>query len=107
MSQQALQQSGFHCHFSEHALKRMSQRGITHEVILMALQYGRMIYVGGCRCYVIGRKELEHYSDRGVQLNAAEGIHVLVAAANDSENIITVYRNRKFLNIKSMLKRRR
>ena len=107
MSQQALQEFGFNCYLSEHALKRMSQRGITNEVILMALQYGRIIYAGGCRCYVIGRKELEHYSDRGVQLNAAEGIHVLVASANDSEYIITVYRNRRLSGIKSMIKRRR
>lgn len=42
--------------FSGHALKRMSQRGITTEAIEMTLHYGRKIYGRGVKCYVIGKK---------------------------------------------------
>ncbi len=77
--------------FSEHALKRMSERGITIEGVFQAMSFGRIFYRRGATTYVIGKKEVERCERDGVDLQEYEGIHVLVGRNGD---VMTVYRNR-------------
>lgn len=78
-------------YISQHADYRMSKRGIGSRDIELALQYGREIYAKSALFYVIGRKEVERYSDVCPVLREAEGVHVLLHSR--SGVILTVYRN--------------
>ncbi|WP_067521892.1 DUF4258 domain-containing protein [Endozoicomonas ascidiicola] len=107
MKPQVSENSSHHLmNFSDHALKRMSQRGITTEAIELTIQFGRQVYGRGVKCYVIGRKEVELYANSCSEVRLAEGIHVLVST-NFAEQVVTVYRNRNLSNIRPMIKRRR
>ena len=77
--------------FSEHALARMEERGITIEGVFQAMSFGRIFYRRGATIYVIGKKELERCERDGVDLREHEGIHVV--ACREGE-VMTVYRNR-------------
>ena len=64
--------------FSDHILKRMSQRGITTKIIELTHKFGRQrpqIYGRGVKCYVIGKKELDYFHKQGFELRSAEGVH--------------------------------
>ncbi len=91
--------------FSEHALKRMSQRGITREAVVLTLTYGRKVYGRGVKCYFIGKKELAAFAREGTDLSLAEGMHVVVSSRS-TEQIITVYKNKQLPNIRPIIKRR-
>lgn len=91
--------------FSDHALKRMSQRGITPEAVALTLPFDRKVYGRGVKCYFIGKKELAAFAREGTDLSLAEGIHVVVASAR-SEKIIAVYKNKQLPNIRPTIKRR-
>lgn len=107
MKPKAIENSSHHLmNFSDHALKRMSQRGITNEAIDLTIRFGRQVYGRGVKCYVIGKKEIELYAKSCVDVRSAEGIHVLVSTTF-GEQVVTVYRNRNLSNIRPMIKRRR
>ena len=80
-----------------HAIQRMSQRGIRPELIEQVLRYGRLIYERGLQFRVIGRKEVDFFAERGINLRAAEGVHVLV---QEDGVIVTTYRNRNLRSIR-------
>lgn len=73
-----------------HAWQRMQQRGIPPELVEQVLRYGRVIYARGLQFRVIGRKEVDFFASRGINLRAAEGVHVLVQADG---SVLTTYRN--------------
>ena len=77
--------------FSEHALDRMRERGISIESVFQAMSFGRIYYRRGATIYVIGKKELVRYERDGVDLRKHEGIHVLTSREGE---VITVCRNR-------------
>ena len=77
--------------FSQHALARMGERGISIEGVFQAMSFGRVFYRRGATTYVIGKKELELYGHDGVDLQEHEGIHVVMSREGE---VMTVYRNR-------------
>lgn len=84
---------------TDHARKRMNQRGITTAAIDLALRYGRAIYRNGALRYTIGRKEIDRYRDVEPCITRYHGIHVI--CATDSGQILTTYRNKSFARRKN------
>lgn len=76
---------------TDHANRRMSQRGIRREILDGVLQFGRRRYVRGTRSFFVGRKEVKQYAREGIDLRPLENIHVLMNPQSDC--VITVYRN--------------
>lgn len=79
---------------TEHARRRMNQRGIPDTAIDLALRYGRAIYRNGALRYTIGRKEIDRYRDVEPQLVRYHGVHVV--CASDGGEVLTTYRNKNF-----------
>jgi hypothetical protein len=75
---------------TNHAERRVRQRGIQGCAIEAALTYGRRIRRPGAVVHVIGRKEVERWRARGV--NLSDYVNLQVVCATDGA-IITVYRN--------------
>jgi hypothetical protein len=76
---------------TEHALDRMDGRRLSSEAVRAVLTYGRSSWTRGARIYALGRKEVERWARRGVDLTPFEGVHVVTAADGA---ILSVYRNR-------------
>lgn len=76
--------------FVPHAWQRMQQRGIALALVEQVLRYGRAIHARGLLLRVISRKEVDYFATRGINLRAAEGVHVLVQADG---SVLTTYRN--------------
>ena len=72
--------------FTEHANRRMHQRGISEEAIVYALNNGRRLHARGCIYYFVGKKEVD------AAHNELNGLHVLVSC--DKKNIITAYKRK-------------
>ena len=84
-------------HLAPHALLRMQQRGIRPELVEQVLRYGRAIHARGLLFRVIGRKEVAFFAARGINLRAAEGVHVLV---QPDGSVLTTYRNQNLRAIR-------
>ena len=82
---------------TNHAAIRMQQRGISRAALQAVLDFGRRIHAKGLTFYVVGRKEVALYADRGVNLTNFEGLQVLVAADGA---VVTTYRSRDLHAIK-------
>ena len=82
---------------TDHAAIRMQQRGISRSALQTVLDFGRRIHAQGLTFYVVGRKEVALYADRGVNLTNFEGLQVLVAADGA---VVTTYRSRDLHAIK-------
>ena len=82
---------------TNHAAIRMQQRGISKAALQAVLDFGRRIHAKGLTFYVVGRKEVALYADRGVNLANFEGLQVLVTADGA---VVTTYRSRDLHAIK-------
>lgn len=82
---------------TNHVAMRMQQRGISRAALQTVLTFGRRIHAKGLTFYVVGRKEVALYADRGVNLVNFEGLQVLVAADGA---VVTTYRSRDLHAIK-------
>lgn len=76
---------------TDHAALRMSQRGIGRDQLSAVLRFGRCYHTRGVRFFFVGRKEVQRYARKGVDLSFIENVQVLLAPREDS--VITVYRN--------------
>ncbi len=76
---------------TKHAEKQMKRRGISSEAVQKVLDFGREVYARGAIIYVLGRKEIEHFKNIGINLIGLNGLQVVCA---DDLSVITVYRNR-------------
>ncbi|WP_417228309.1 DUF4258 domain-containing protein [Amphritea sp.] len=76
---------------TEHARQRMNQRGVSEQAVELALQFGRKIHSRRALFHVIGKKEINKLGDQHPELKELDGVQVLTT--EDSESIITVYRN--------------
>ena len=85
------------CFVSYHARRRMGARGISAKAVIAALTCGRVVHTRGARIYAIGRKEVQRFSQRGIDLSQYEGIQVVCAT---SGRILTLYRNRNFRSLR-------
>lgn len=81
---------------SDHAMKRMFERGLSPEKIRLALCHGDPVYDRGARIYRVGKKEVRHVEDD--RLQKIEGLQVV--CSHDGV-VQTVYRNRDFRSTKS------
>lgn len=92
----------FEPEISLHGTQRMSQRGINIPDVDQVMAYGRVVYTRGAAVYVIGRKEVAHWKEQGVELEELEGVQVVVC-----ENlVVTVYRNKDFSGLRPRRRRR-
>lgn len=87
---------------TDHAEMRMRQRCISPELLEMVLTYGRTIYSKGTTYKVIGRKEVEIWAPKGINLRAAEGVHVLLGGDGA---VVTTYRNHNLRKIRPSKRR--
>jgi len=79
---------------TNHAKKRMSQRGISKDAISIVLEFGRKVHIRNAIVYFFGRKEMKRYLKPGQNASRWTGfrdIHVLVSPSDDT--IITTYKN--------------
>lgn len=81
---------------TDHAERRMRQRGVPGRAIEAALTYGRQFRRSGAVAYVIGRKEVRQWRSWGVNLSDYVNLQVVCSADG---TVITVYRNS---NIRSL-----
>ena len=82
---------------TNHAAIRMQQRGISRSALQTVMDFGRRIHAKGLTFYVVGRKEVALYADRGVNLANFEGMQVLVGTDGV---VVTTYRSRNLHAIK-------
>lgn len=78
--------------FTEHAVVRTGQRGVTFDSIELAFQYGRQEHSRGAIYYVIGRAEVEEYKNVVPEIISHEGLHVV--CSSDDGAIMTVFKNK-------------
>jgi len=79
--------------FTDHARKRMSQRGITRELIQQALDYGHVYHKQGYRFYVMRRKDVPKMWNPKHQDRLRNIAVVVKPVGDDTYTIITVYRS--------------
>jgi hypothetical protein len=89
---------------NRHTRLRMNQRGIQTAEIELVLRYGRLVYERSATIAAIGRKEVKHFAELGIDLRDCEGLQVLVGSGGD---IITTYRNHDFRSLRARRKRSR
>lgn len=89
---------------TKHASTRMQQRGIGLAAIDAALTYGRTIHAKGVTFFVIGHKEVQKFSEQGIDLASVAGIQVLVSSDG---SVVTTYRSHDLRSIKSSPRARR
>jgi len=82
---------------TDHAQRRMSQRGLSEDAIDAALTYGREVRTRGAVIYAIGKKDVRKHLADGVDLRAFEGIQVVCVSDG---TILTVYKNRDFSGLR-------
>ena len=82
---------------SYHAKKQMKRRGISSEAIWKVLEFGREVFTRGAIVYVLGRKEIEHFKNVGINLIGLNGLQVV---CGEDLSVITVYRNRNFRRLR-------
>jgi Domain of unknown function (DUF4258) len=86
-----------------HAQERMQHRCIDPEAVRAALDFGREVFTRGAIVHAIGRREIERWSDEGVDLSSYDGVQVV--CSHDGA-VLTVYRNRNFRGLRPGLGRR-
>lgn len=88
---------------TRHVQVRMRQRALSLRVIRAVLAFGREVHVRGATIYAVGHKEVEQFGREGIDLSAAENVHVLCTDAGD---VMTVYRNADFRGLRPRPRRR-
>lgn len=87
---------------THHAVLRSQQRSISLPTIDLVTIYGRKIRARGATFMVVGRKEVDKYKDKGIDLSKAEGVHVLLGQEGQ---VITTYRNQDLRSIRPKKRR--
>lgn len=77
--------------YTNHARRRMSQRGLRDDEINLVLTYGRRKYVRKSLLYVVGRKEVRALRGKVPEIVDVEGVHVITSP--ETGEVITAYRN--------------
>ncbi|NIX02635.1 MAG: DUF4258 domain-containing protein [Phycisphaerae bacterium] len=77
---------------TEHAMRRMAQRGFKMADIYLALERGQYIYAHKTLFVFLGRRQL---ADSGNLVERLEGLTLVIEPKSNS--VLTVYRNRDSL----------
>jgi len=88
---------------TKHAWEQMCGRGLSPDKLRRALSFGRIAHARGATIYVVGRKEVERFRRKGIDLTDLEGIQVV---CSEEGAIMTVYRNRDLRRLKPRRRRR-
>ena len=92
-----------HAHkLTNHALRRMGDRGIPAHAVEAALLHGRVYHVRGAEIHVIGRKDVLRHKKSGVDLAAYEGVQIVCAVDGP---VLTVYKSRDFRGLRPRQRR--
>ena len=91
--------------FTQHALLRMSQRGISTEQVLSVMAHGRKVHARGAVHYVFGKKEVQEFKEADIDFSDLDGIHVVCDPS--SEYVLTTYKNDDFRGLKPKHRRSR
>lgn len=83
---------------TKHAAVRLDSRRISPGAVDAVLTYGRSAHVRGALVFAIGRREVEHWRARGLDLRPFEGIQVVQSLEG---RILTAYRNHDFRGLRS------
>jgi hypothetical protein len=81
-----------------HAITRINARRLSRQSVWAAISYGRMVYARGAAVFSIGRREIAHFRQIGLDLSKFEGIQVV---CDKTGIVITAYRNRSFKRLKT------
>jgi hypothetical protein len=81
---------------TRHARIRMNSRGISKYAIDLAVSICKPIYSKGAEFYFIGKKAVKKYIDVVPDIEKYEGVVVVLNAR--SHGVMTVYRNKNFMN---------
>ena len=85
-------------YLTKHALDRMNSRRFSPDVVDKIMNYGRVVFIRGAAIHVIGKKEVRKFQEKGINLSAYEGIHVVCTPTDDS--VLTVYKNKDFRGLR-------
>ncbi len=80
-----------------HAEKRLDSRGLSSEALELALSFGRKIHARHALFHVIGKKEIQRFSDQIPELKELEGVQVVTSPDGV---VLTAYRNRDLRSIR-------
>lgn len=83
---------------TDHAHKRMFERGFNTETIRIVLTYGRCVFTRGARVFAVGRREAKRFEGR-LDLHPYRGVQVVCGARKNA--VMTVYRNRDFSGLRA------
>lgn len=87
----------FEAPLTQHACKRMQQRGLSDTDIQTVIRFGRKVKTKAARHHVMGRREVKHFAPLGFNFSALQDVHVVVAADG---RVITAYKNANFKGIR-------
>lgn len=75
---------------TQHAFKRMQQRGLSETDIQTVIRFGRKVKTKAAEHRVMGRREVKHVAPLGFNFSAIQDVHVVVAPDG---RVITAYKN--------------
>jgi len=78
-------------HVSEHFFTRMNQRGITEEMVELALRYGQKIWGKDSLYYFMGKRQAKRFGRMAEKL---EGVVIVIHSK--TRKMVTVFRNRQW-----------
>ena len=81
---------------SKHAVRRMSQRGITDEAIDFTLRWGKIYHRTGIVFFVLRQRDIRRSKRRDAKVQRWEGTTILMS----EDMIVSVYKNRDISDIR-------
>lgn len=72
--------STFEVSLTQHARKRIQQRGLSDTDIQTVIRFGRKVKTKAAQYHVMGRREVKHFSPMGFNFLALQDVHVVVAS---------------------------
>ena len=87
----------FEVPLTQHARKRIQQRGLSDTDIQTVIRFGRKVKTKAAQHHVMGRREVKHFAPLGFNFSALQDVHVVVAIYGW---VITAYKNADFKSIR-------
>lgn len=85
---------------TQHAERRLEERGILLEEVLFALEHGRRVWTRGAQVFVLGQKELVKL--KPARASRLDGLQVVCSPDGD---VLTVYRNKDLRGLRPRSRR--
>ena len=88
---------------TRHAWKRMCGRSLSPDMVGRVLGHGRATHIRGATIYAVGRKEVERFKQKGIDLSDVAGVQVV--CDRHSQTVLTAYRNHSFRSLRPRARR--